>query len=89
MTDLQPYLEALGCTEKEPLGVRRRAINCLVRHGISSMEELADMPLDQIMRVRNLGEKTLAFTLEALTRFCAESGGEAVALTETQACGEP
>lgn len=50
----------------EDLGLSIRSKNCLARHGIRTVGELADMPDEEIMRVRNLGRKSTEEVLEKL-----------------------
>lgn len=50
----------------EDLGLSIRSKNCLARHGIRTVGELADMPDEEFMRVRNLGRKSTEEVLEKL-----------------------
>ena len=43
----------------EELDLSVRSYNCLKRHGISTVEELIEMTEDDLMKVRNLGKKSL------------------------------
>jgi DNA-directed RNA polymerase subunit alpha len=43
----------------EELDLSVRSYNCLKRAGINSVQELAERTMDDMMKVRNLGRKSL------------------------------
>ena len=43
----------------EELDLSVRSYNCLKRAGINTVQELADKSMDDMMKVRNLGKKSL------------------------------
>ncbi len=49
-----------------------RVRNCLFRAGIHTMGEVCSMSEEEILRVRNLGQKSLAIVLEERQKFLAE-----------------
>lgn len=50
----------------EDLELSVRAYNCLKRHGVQNVGELADMTDEEFMKVRNLGRKCMGEVLEKL-----------------------
>ena len=50
-----------------------RTTNALVRGGINTMKKLSEADEEKLARVRNMGEKTLAFALLARDRYRIEN----------------
>lgn len=55
-----------------------RAVNCLVRGRVETMNQLCGMTDEQISRVRNLGEVTKALVCRVKTRYMAERGNQGI-----------
>ena len=53
-----------------------RAYNCLKRHGIDTVEQLCEMSMDDMMRVRNLGRRSLEEVLNKMNELGLEFKGE-------------
>ena len=53
----------------EDLDLSVRSYNCLKRAGIQTVEELVQKSEDEMMRVRNLGKKSLKEVKEKLTEL--------------------
>ena len=60
-------------TEHVPEHNRVRTINCLVRGGISTMDELCHASMERLVRVRNMGEKTREIALAMRDKYAAEN----------------
>ena len=50
----------------EDLELSVRSFNCLKRHGVQTVGELADMTDEDFAKVRNLGKRTMEEILEKL-----------------------
>ena len=50
----------------EELDLSVRSYNCLKRAGINTVEELANKPEEDMMKVRNLGKKSLEEVIQKL-----------------------
>ena len=72
--ELATYFTGCGHVPKDQAHVMSRCVNCLWRHGIESMEQLADMSPEQLKRVRNLGEKSMKLALHVAKQYCLENG---------------
>ena len=59
-------------TEHAPEQNRVRTINCLVRGGINTMDELCGASTEQIDRIRNMGVKTRELALAMRDKYIAE-----------------
>ncbi len=68
--------QAESGTPLEDLGLSVRSYNCLKRAGISSVEELKNMKVDELMHVRNLGRKGIEEIKTKLAELFTFSGPE-------------
>ena len=59
-------------TEHAPEENRVRTINCLVRGGIKTMDELCGASMEQIYRIRNMGVKTREIAIAMRDKYIAE-----------------
>lgn len=53
----------------EDLGLRVRSYNCLKRAGVNTLNDLAAMTIDDLMKVRNLGKKSVDEVISVLARY--------------------
>lgn len=53
----------------EELGLSVRALNCLVRRGIRTVEQLTQMSLEDLKKVRNMDQKSIANIVNRLNEF--------------------
>jgi DNA-directed RNA polymerase alpha subunit len=53
-------------TNIEDLDISIRAKNCLAKNGITSLEEIRDMPPGVFIRMSNIGKKTFLEIMETL-----------------------
>ena len=60
-------------SEHAPEENRMRTINCLVRGGIKTMEELSLASMERLVRVRNMGVKTRELALVMRDKYIAEN----------------
>ena len=58
-------------TEHAPEKNRIRTINCLVRGGIKTMDELCGASMEQLARIRNMGDKTRELALAMRDKYIA------------------
>lgn len=58
-----------GSTPINILGMSVRSYNALARHGVTTIEQLAQMSTEQILDIRNLGERSLAEIQERLETY--------------------
>ena len=56
----------------EELGLSVRSFNCLKRAGIDTIAELISYPPDEMLKIRNLGEKSLEEVMEKLSEHGLE-----------------
>lgn len=63
-------------TDPKQRAIWVRAGNQLSRGGILTMNQLCEMPVDQIRQVRNIGEKSLRVILEEREKYMRESDKE-------------
>ena len=60
-------------TEHAPEENRVRTINCLVRGGINTMDELCEASMEKIDLIRNMGVKTRELALAMRDKYIAEN----------------
>jgi len=53
----------------EEMGLSVRAYNCLKRNGINSLSELIEMTQEDLMKVRNLGRKSMEEAVSKIELF--------------------
>ena len=63
---------ALHAPLTEYASVRIRAVNALVRGGISTMDELCGASAEEIEKIRNLGERSLKLALIMREKYSEE-----------------
>ena len=60
----------------EDFDISVRACLCLKRHGVNTTEQLCNMSMDDMMRVRNLGRRSLEEVLLKMKELGLEFKGE-------------
>lgn len=64
------------------LGLSNRSYNCLKRAGISTVEELREKTKAELMKVRNLGPRSLEEVLKARNNYPEENAFKWIPITE-------
>lgn len=72
--DIRTYFNKCKDMDGSGAGTLTRASNGLVRSEIYTMNQLCEMPLDELNNVRNIGGKTIKLILRIRERYIAEVG---------------